>query len=68
MNNNLSLSTFLKIRNWKGTVHLYQFLLLKCVLTGKLRMVENKTSTMKISVMQHLLKIRWVTTQKVPRP
>lgn len=68
MNNNLSLSTFPKIKNWKGTVRLHQLLLTKYILTEKLHIVENKTSTMKTSVMQHLLKVRWVTTQKVIRP
>lgn len=68
MNNNLSLSTFPKTKNWKGTVYLHQLLLLKYILAEKLHMVENKTSTMKTSVMQHLLKIKWVTTQKVDRP
>lgn len=68
MNNNLSLSTFPKTKNWKGTVYLHQLLLLKYILAEKLHMVENKTSTMKTSVMQLLLKIKWVTTQEVDRP
>lgn len=70
VNNKLPLYTFPKKQELKrnGTVHLHQLLLLKYILIEKLHMVENKTSTMKTSVMQYLLKTRWVTTQKVAWP